>query len=351
MDNPIQVDLGRIAQDLQIRRVASGERRPAPGRGEHRSLHHALPQGTDRQPQRGGDPRDPASRPAAARAGRAERDDPQGDRGAGQAHPDLAAAIRAADNPKRLEDLYLPFKPKKRTKASDAREQGPRAAGVPDLDSRRDAHRLARRGPGIRQRREGPRIGREGPGRRRPHPGRGHQRDGRRSATRIRKVVWKTGKIVTDQGRGPRGPGPRISRLFRLFRAASRRSRRIACWRSIAATRKARSRSGSTSPGPTSRPRSSPAPARRPSSRRALPRRRDRRARPPDPSQHGARGPPRSDRGRREARRRGLRQEPAQPAAPAADPQAGRDGHRPRVPDRLQGGRARPRRQPARPGA
>ena len=34
------------------------------------------------------------------------------------------AAIRAADNPKRLEDLYLPYKPKKKTKASDARERG-----------------------------------------------------------------------------------------------------------------------------------------------------------------------------------------------------------------------------------
>src|SRR5262249_21746180 len=42
----------------------------------------------------------------------------------GKLEPDLASAIRAADNPKRLEDLYLPFKPKKRTKASDARERG-----------------------------------------------------------------------------------------------------------------------------------------------------------------------------------------------------------------------------------
>ena len=41
----------------------------------------------DRQPERGGDPRDSAAGPAAARAGRAERDDPQGDRGPGQAHP------------------------------------------------------------------------------------------------------------------------------------------------------------------------------------------------------------------------------------------------------------------------
>jgi protein Tex len=37
---------------------------------------------------------------------------------------ELKAAILAADNPKRLEDLYLPYKPKKRTLATTAREKG-----------------------------------------------------------------------------------------------------------------------------------------------------------------------------------------------------------------------------------
>src|SRR5580700_9107194 len=37
---------------------------------------------------------------------------------------DLKHAILAADNPKRLEDLYLPYKPKKRTLATAAREKG-----------------------------------------------------------------------------------------------------------------------------------------------------------------------------------------------------------------------------------
>src|SRR5262249_5963736 len=36
----------------------------------------------------------------------------------------LRAAILAAGNPKRLEDLYLPYKPKKRTLATAAREKG-----------------------------------------------------------------------------------------------------------------------------------------------------------------------------------------------------------------------------------
>src|SRR5262249_33335605 len=44
--------------------------------------------------------------------------------GQGKLNPDLEAAVRAAENSKRLEDLYLPFKPRKRTKASEARERG-----------------------------------------------------------------------------------------------------------------------------------------------------------------------------------------------------------------------------------
>ncbi|MCX7701957.1 MAG: helix-hairpin-helix domain-containing protein, partial [Gemmataceae bacterium] len=42
----------------------------------------------------------------------------------GQLTPELRQAILAADSPKRLEDLYLPYKPKKRSFASEAREKG-----------------------------------------------------------------------------------------------------------------------------------------------------------------------------------------------------------------------------------
>jgi uncharacterized protein len=38
--------------------------------------------------------------------------------------PELRAAIEAADSKQRLEDLYLPYKPKRRTKAQIAREAG-----------------------------------------------------------------------------------------------------------------------------------------------------------------------------------------------------------------------------------
>src|SRR5438552_4154555 len=59
--------------------------------------------------------------------------------------PELAAQIDGADSLKRLEDLYLPFKPKKQTLATAARERGlePLAeeilradAACNDLDSR-----------------------------------------------------------------------------------------------------------------------------------------------------------------------------------------------------------------------
>ena len=42
----------------------------------------------------------------------------------GKLTDELRNAILAADNPKRLEDLYLPYKPKKRTLATTAREKG-----------------------------------------------------------------------------------------------------------------------------------------------------------------------------------------------------------------------------------
>jgi uncharacterized protein len=42
----------------------------------------------------------------------------------GRLTPELRAAILTADNPKRLEDIYLPYKPKKRSLATAAREKG-----------------------------------------------------------------------------------------------------------------------------------------------------------------------------------------------------------------------------------
>src|SRR6476659_461179 len=124
MDNPIPVDLGLVAQDLQIRRV------------QVESVVQLLDEGntvpfiTRYRKERTGNLNEVAIREIQLRVQRlrelAERKETilNAIEGQGKLTPDLAAAIRAADNPKRLEDLYLPFKPKKRTKASDARERG-----------------------------------------------------------------------------------------------------------------------------------------------------------------------------------------------------------------------------------
>lgn len=62
----------------------------------------------------------------------------------GQLTPELKAAVMAADTKSRLEDIYLPFKSKRRTKAQIAREAGlePLADALlhrPDLDPSREA--------------------------------------------------------------------------------------------------------------------------------------------------------------------------------------------------------------------
>src|SRR6185295_10078429 len=42
----------------------------------------------------------------------------------GKLTPELAASVREADTKARLEDLYLPYRPKRRTRAQIAREAG-----------------------------------------------------------------------------------------------------------------------------------------------------------------------------------------------------------------------------------
>src|SRR5437764_2533684 len=124
MDNPIQVDLGRIAQDLQIRRV------------QVESVVQLLDEGntvpfiTRYRKERTGNLNEVAIREIQVRVGRlrelAERKETilKSIEAQGKLGDELRAAIRAADNAKRLEDLYLPYKPKKRTLATAAREKG-----------------------------------------------------------------------------------------------------------------------------------------------------------------------------------------------------------------------------------
>ena len=124
MDSTIQVDLGRIAQDLQIRRM------------QVESVVQLLDEGntvpfiTRYRKERTGNLEETAIREIQQRVGRlrelAERKQTvlRSIEAQGRLTEDLAEAIRRADLPQRLEDLYLPFKPKKRTKASDARDKG-----------------------------------------------------------------------------------------------------------------------------------------------------------------------------------------------------------------------------------
>ena len=206
MDNPIPVDLGRVAQDLQIRRV------------QVESVVQLLDEGntvpfiTRYRKERTGNLNEVVIQEIQHRVQRlrelAERKETilKAIEAQGKLNPDLEAAIRAAENPKRLEDLYLPFKPKKRTKASDAREKGlePLAVRIWSrdetlIDLNASAQELVNAEKGL----ETPEKVMEGVG---------HilsEAISEMAAVRdaIRKVVWKTGKIVTNKGDIPDGQG------------------------------------------------------------------------------------------------------------------------------------------------
>ena len=239
MDNPIPVDLGRIAQDLQIRRV------------QVESVVQLLDEGntvpfiTRYRKERTGNLNEVIIREIQLRVQRlrelAERKETilKAIEAQGKLTPTSPPRSAPPTTPSGSKTCTCPFKPKKRTKASDARERGPGTAGPADLDPRRDPGRRQRRRPGIRQRREGGRLGREGPRGRRPHPRRGDQRDGHGPRRRPQ------GRLEDRQDRhrqGARSPRARAwnTAITSNTPSRSRRSRPTACWRSTAATRKAR---------------------------------------------------------------------------------------------------------------
>jgi protein Tex len=206
MDNPIPVDLGRVAQDLQIRRV------------QVESVVQLLDEGntvpfiTRYRKERTGNLNEVVIREIQLRVQRlrelAERKETilKSIEAQGKLSPELATAIRAAENPKRLEDLYLPFKPKKRTKASDAREKGlePLALRVWNRDETLvDLTAAAQEFVDAEKGLETPEKVLDGVG---------HilsEAISEMAAVRdaVRKVVWKTGKIVTSKGEIPEGQG------------------------------------------------------------------------------------------------------------------------------------------------
>src|SRR2546421_2637726 len=118
------LDLSRIAQDLQIRKL------------QVEAVVHLLDEGntvpfiTRYRKERTGGLNEEVIRQIQARVTQArqlaERKQTilRSIEGQGRLTADLRAAILGADTSKRLEDLYLPYKPKKRTLATTARERG-----------------------------------------------------------------------------------------------------------------------------------------------------------------------------------------------------------------------------------
>ena len=206
MDSPIQVDLGRIAQDLQIRRV------------QVESVVQLLDEGntvpfiTRYRKERTGNLNEVAIREIQLRVGRlrelAERKETilKAIESQGKLSEELAAAIRSADNPKRLEDLYLPFKPKKKTKASDARDKGlePLALRIWNHDDTlTDLEAAAQEFVNAEKELDGTEKVLEGVG---------HilaEAINELAVVRdaVRRVVWKTGKVVTTKAEIPEGEG------------------------------------------------------------------------------------------------------------------------------------------------
>src|SRR5262245_51203242 len=122
--HPSPLDLSRIAQDLQIRKI------------QVESVVQLLDEGntipfiTRYRKERTGGLNEEVLRQIRDRVGRLRE---MGERkqtilrsieGQGKLTDELRTAIIAAANSKELEDLYLPFKPKKSTLASKARERG-----------------------------------------------------------------------------------------------------------------------------------------------------------------------------------------------------------------------------------
>src|SRR5579875_2766572 len=122
--DPRHLDLSRIAQDLQIRK------------SQVESVVHLLDEGntipfiTRYRKERTGGLNEEMLRTIQERVQHlrqlAERKQTilRSIDNQGKLTPELRNAILSADHPRRLEDLYLPYKPKKRTLATAAREKG-----------------------------------------------------------------------------------------------------------------------------------------------------------------------------------------------------------------------------------
>ena len=208
-----------IATECKLPRGKVQARGGASGRGKYDPLHRPIPQRADRRAWT----RRPCGRSRIglelSRVGRTQEHDPQGHRRTGQVDEARAGQILACRDKKELEDLYLPYKPKRRTRATSRGKRGL------DLRGRSSNGRSTRAGwrqevfgptsvPTGRARRRG------GAARRVRHRGRAWADDLRsaaKSATRCARYALSGGSdgpaspassrcTTTTASRGPRSP-------------------------------------------------------------------------------------------------------------------------------------------------
>ena len=224
-----------IAKELQLK-LEQVERTVAllGGRGDL-AVHRALSQGGDRRPRRGADRRDRgAARPTSPSSRRARQTILARSSEQGKLTVELRARIEATLSKTELEDLYLPYKPKRRTRATIARERGlePLAELIWAQDRGRRAR--ARRWPRRSSTRRGEVRRRGGARGRARHRGRAGRRARRRARGAARAALDSASVVVARQS-GQGGGGRRSSRTTSTSASRPRASRRTACWRSGAA--------------------------------------------------------------------------------------------------------------------
>ncbi len=192
-------DIDRPADRRGARRArrAGCRRRGAARRRRDGAVHRPLPQGGDRArsttrscaPSRSGCATCASWRSGATAILESIRD-------AGQARRRARGQIMAADTKARLEDIYLPYKPKRRTKAQIAREAG--LEPLADALLVRPGARPGGRGATLRRRRKGRRRRGRRAGRRPRDPGRALRRGRRPDRGAARARCGRSGRLVVQ---------------------------------------------------------------------------------------------------------------------------------------------------------
>ncbi len=161
----------------------------------------------------------------------------------GKLTDELRKEIEGADSKARLEDLYLPYKPKRRTRAQIAREAGlePLADGLladPSQAPDAVAASFVNAEKGV--------AGREGRARRRARHSDGALGRERRAHRRPAQLAERHRPHPFESGRGQGEPKARSIATTSITPSRSRKSLRIACWRCSARSASRFSRWSST---------------------------------------------------------------------------------------------------------